>query len=142
MAGEIQVTVITPERTVLKDFECDAAILPVVDGSMGILPLHAPMVAALRPGILKVKHEGRYQPVAVMGGFAEVSQDRITVLTDAAERSVDIDVLRAREAKERAEARLKSRDANIDYARAQAALQRALVRLKVAAAEEQGARRQ
>ncbi|MFO7173691.1 MAG: F0F1 ATP synthase subunit epsilon [Bacillota bacterium] len=132
MAGEIQVTVITPERTVLKDLACDAVILPVVDGSMGILPLHAPMVAVLRTGILKLKHDGRYEPVAVMGGFAEVSEDRVTILAEAAERAEEIDVLRARAAKERAEARLRSRQENIDRARAEAALQRALVRLKVA----------
>lgn len=136
--AEMSLTVITPERTVVKDLATDAVILPVVDGSMGILPRHAPMVAALRTGILKFRRGSRYEPVAIAGGFAEVAGDRITILADAAERAADIDVLRARAAKERAEARLKKRLADIDEARARASLRRALVRLKVAESALEG----
>lgn len=130
--ADMSLTVITPERTVIKDLATDAVILPVVDGSMGILPRHAPMVAALRTGILKFRRGNRYEPVAISGGFAEVANDKITILADAAERAGDIDVLRARAAKERAEARLKKRAADVDEARARAALKRAMVRLRVA----------
>ncbi|BDG61762.1 F0F1 ATP synthase subunit epsilon [Caldinitratiruptor microaerophilus] len=136
----LQLTVITPERTVLRQVETGAVVLPVVDGSMGILPRHAPMVAALRIGVLKYRTaSGRYEPVAVAGGFAEVTGQKVTVLAEAAEQADEIDVLRAKAARERAEARLRQRGADIDEARARAALQRALVRLRVA--EEAGVRR-
>lgn len=130
--AEMSLTVITPERTVVRDMATDAVILPVVHGSMGVLPRHAPMVASLRTGILKFKRGNRYEPMAISGGFVEVAEDRITILADSAERAADIDVLRARAALERAEARLQKRLADIDEARARAALRRALVRLKVA----------
>lgn len=140
MAGEIELTVVTPERTVLKQVSTGAVILPVVDGSMGILPRHAPMVAALRIGVLKYRTGGHYEPVAISGGFAEVTGDRVTVLAEAAERASEIDVLRARAALERAEARLRQRSADIDEARARAALQRAVVRLRVAGAAQEDRR--
>ncbi len=138
--AELSITVITPERTVVQGLDSDAVILPIVDGSMGILPRHAAMVAALRAGILKIKRGNRYEPVAIAGGFAEVANDKITILAEAAERAGDIDVLRARAARERAEARLSKRAADVDEARARAALRRSLVRLKVAESEGRGGR--
>lgn len=136
MAGELNLTVITPERTVLKDVQTEAVVIPTVGGSMGILARHAPMVASLRIGVLKFKEGGKYQPVAINGGFAEVNDNQVTVLADSAERAGDIDVLRATEARERAEARLRDKAGTLDEARARKALLRALNRLRVAQAQD------
>lgn len=132
MAGSMTLSVITPERSVLKDMETDAVVVPVTDGSMGILYNHAPMVTTLRIGILKFKQGGRYEKVALTGGFLELSNNKITVLADTAELAESIDVLRAKQARERAESRLRDRAANVDRARAEAAFQRAVTRLKAA----------
>ena len=94
---------------------------------------HAPFVFALKPGALRMRMpDGKDQYVAVGSGFLVVQKDRTTVLTRSAERPEEIDVERARQAKERAEERLQLRTAEIDVARAKAALHRALARLEVA----------
>lgn len=137
MAGEsMTLHIISPERTVLKDVATEAVVVPVVDGSMGILYNHAPMVTALRIGVLRYKQGNDYKRVAISGGFLELSNNRITVLADTAETGDTVDVLRARDAKRRAEERLRSRSEKIDRARAEAALQRALARLKAAGVDE------
>lgn len=136
MAETMTLQIITPEQTVLKDVATDAVVIPVTDGSMGILYNHAPMVTNLRVGVLRYKAGNAYRRVAVGGGFMELSNNKITVLADSAESGDSIDVLRAQEARKRAEARLRERAANIDRARAEIALQRAIARLKAAGVEE------
>ena len=97
------------------------------------LPDHAPFVFALKPGTLRIRTpDGKDSCVAVGSGFLIVQKERTTVLARSAERPEEIDVKRARQAKERAEERLQLRTAQIDAARAKAALQRALARLEVA----------
>lgn len=132
MAGEMTLQIVTPEGTVLKDVKTDAVIIPASEGSMGILHNHAPMVTALKVGVLRYKQGGTYKRVALAGGFMELSNNLITVLADTAETGETIDVLRAQEARKRAETRLRDRAHNIDRARAEVALQRAMVRLKAA----------
>lgn len=132
MAGEMTLQIVTPEGTVLKDVKTDAVIIPASEGSMGILHNHAPMVTALKVGVLRYKQGGTYKRVALAGGFMELSNNLITVLADTAESGETIDVLRAQEARKRAETRLRDRAANIDRARAEVALQRAMARLKAA----------
>jgi F-type H+-transporting ATPase subunit epsilon len=132
MAGEMTLQIVTPEGTVLKDVKTDAVIIPASEGSMGILHNHAPMVTALKVGVLRYKQGGSYKRVALAGGFLELSNNLITVLADTAESGETIDVLRAQEARKRAETRLRDRAANIDRARAEIALQRAMARLKAA----------
>lgn len=132
MAGNMTLQIISPERTVLKDVETDAVVVPVTDGSMGILYNHAPMVATLRVGLLQFKQGGTYRRVAIGGGFLELSNNRITVLADTAEPGDSVDVMRAKEAHKRAEVRLRERAVNVDRARAEAALRRAIIRLKAA----------
>lgn len=136
MAENMSLSIITPERVILKGVETDAVVAPVVDGAMGILHNHAPMVANLRIGLLRYKENGSFKRVAVGGGFMELSHNRITVLADTAELSEMIDVLRAQEARDRAEKRLRDRAANIDRARAESALHRAMTRLRAAGAVE------
>lgn len=141
MAGEtMTLQIITPERKVLSDVSTDAVVVPVTDGSMGILHNHAPMVATLRTGVLRYKQGGVYKRIAIAGGFLELSNNKITVLADTAETGETVDVLRAQEARKRAEARLRDRTANLDRVRAQAALQRAINRLKAAGVLEETTR--
>ena len=132
MAGEMTLQIISPEGSILKDVMTEAVVIPVTEGSMGILYNHAPMVTTLRIGVLRYKQGNAYSRVAIAGGFLELSNNRITVLADTAETGESIDVLRAQEARKRAEARLRERKANTDRARAEAALQRAVARLKAA----------
>jgi F-type H+-transporting ATPase subunit epsilon len=133
MAGEtMTLQIISPERTVFTDVATDAVVVPVTDGSMGILHNHAPMVTTLRVGVLRYKQGNAYKRVAIGGGFLELSNNRITILADTAEAGESIDVLRAQEARQRAEARLRDRTENLDRARAESALRRAIARLKAA----------
>jgi F-type H+-transporting ATPase subunit epsilon len=109
-------------------------IAPGQEGVFEILANHAPFVFALKPGVLRMRMPGgQDQFVAVGTGFLVVQKDRTTVLTRSAERPEEIDIERARRAKERAEQRVQQASSpDIDLTRAQAALQRALARLKVA----------
>ena len=108
-------------------------IAPGQEGVFEILANHAPYVFALKPGPLRISlPDGTDLYVAVGVGFLIVQKERTTVLTRSAERPEEIDVDRARRAKERAEQRLQQISSDIDLTRAQAALQRALARLKVA----------
>lgn len=128
--------IVTAERAVYSD-DVDMVIAPGVEGELGILPHHAPLMTTLQPGELRVKKGGEEIALAVSGGFLEVRPDRVVILADAAERAEEIDVARAEEAKQGAQKRLAERhlpEAEIDEAQAEAALRRALARLKVAAA--------
>jgi F-type H+-transporting ATPase subunit epsilon len=124
--------IVTAERVVFSE-DVDMVIAPGIEGQLGILPHHAPLMTTLVPGELLVKKGGQELPLAITGGFIEVRPDRIIILADAAERVEEIDVARAEEAKRRAEERLKVRAPDVDLARAEAALRRSLVRLEVAA---------
>ena len=124
--------ILTLQRLFLRQ-EVRFAIAPGQEGVFEILANHAPFVFALKPGPLQMRlPDGQNQFVAVGSGFLVVQKDRTTVLTRSAERPEEIDVERARRAKERAEQRLQQPDPDMDLTRAQASLQRALARLKVA----------
>lgn len=121
--------VVTAERVVYSD-DVDMVVAPGVEGQLGILPHHAPLMTTLQPGELLVKKGPEEQCVAVTGGYLEVRPDRVVVLADAAERAEDIDVCRAEEAMKRAQERLKARPSGLDATRAEAALRRAFIRLQ------------
>jgi F-type H+-transporting ATPase subunit epsilon len=123
--------VVTAEREVFSD-EVDEVVAPGVEGQLGILPHHAPLMTTLLPGELLIKKGGEEFYLAITGGFIEARPDRIIVLADAAERVEEIDIARAEEAKRRAEERLAEGVPGVDLARAEAALRRSLVRLQVA----------
>lgn len=135
MAGKLTLRVITPDRIVL-DTPADAVRVPAVDGLMGFLPHHAHLVAALDLGVLTWREGGKEHSLFISGGFVEVKQDTVRVISEAGERPADIDVERAREAERRARERLDqaraSSTAGIDTLRAEAALHRALMRLRTA----------
>jgi F-type H+-transporting ATPase subunit epsilon len=127
----LKIDIVTAERIVYSA-EADAVIAPGVEGQLGILPHHAPLMTTLQAGELVVRKGAQEEIIAISGGFLEVRPDRIIVLADQAERAEEIDVARAAEARKRAEERLKAKQAGIDATRAEAALRRALVRLSVA----------
>lgn len=135
----MKLDVITPEGYVVRGAETDSVSVPTTEGLFGILRGHAPMAAILQTGVLRYHQDDGDHRVAVTGGYFEVVNDVITVLADAAELDVDIDVARARAALRRAEARLHAKQAGNDRARAEAALKRSLNRLKAAGANPRGA---
>jgi F-type H+-transporting ATPase subunit epsilon len=127
----LKLEVITVERQVLSD-DVNTVVAPGVDGELGILPHHAPLITMLKPGELLIRKDGQETYLFVSGGFLEVRPDKIIILADACERCEEIDIERAEAAKQRAEERLKTHPPDVDMARAQAALLRSLVRIKVA----------
>jgi F-type H+-transporting ATPase subunit epsilon len=129
----IELVVVTPERELLRESVVEVTI-PGLEGELGVLPGHAPLITELGIGELNYRTATARQPssLAVIRGFAEVLPDRVTVLAETAERAAEIDVARAEAAKARAEKRLASNDPNIDWDRATIALQRSLIRIQVA----------
>ncbi len=126
----IRLDVVTAERMVFSG-DVDVVVAPGVEGQLGILPRHAPLMTMLQPGELLIRKDEEEIRMAVTGGFLEVRPDRVIILADAAERAEDIDVRRAEEAKRRAEERLKERAPGEDAAQIEASLRRALTRLEV-----------
>jgi F-type H+-transporting ATPase subunit epsilon len=122
--------IVTAERVVFSD-EVDLVVAPGVQGELGILPHHAPLMTMLLPGELRVKKGGEEAYMAISGGFLEVRPDRIIILADAAERAEEIDIERAEAAKKRAEERLKHPVPEVDTSRAEASLRRAIARIQV-----------
>lgn len=131
MAGTFTFHVVSPEGNVIKE-EIEFVVLPGVDGELGILPNHAPLIAALDPGVVHYTAKGKKIKLAISGGFVEVSENKATVLADTAEFGDQIDLQRAQAAKERAEKRLASKSADTDLKRAEYALHRAIARLNAA----------
>ena len=106
--------------------------IPGRNGYIGILPGHAPLITELAVGEISYRNAGFTHSLAVAWGFAEVLPDKITILAETAERPEEIDVERARKARDRAEEHLKSGRADTDYKRALDALARAESRMQVA----------
>lgn len=131
MADTFQLEIVTPVKLVVKDV-AEQAQIPGLNGYLGILPGHAPLITELKVGTITYKASGTTHTLAVAWGFAEVLPDKVTILAETAERPQEIDVPRAEKAKARAEERLKSNSPDVDYDRAEDALQRAETRIKVA----------
>lgn len=128
----IRLEIVTQERLVYSE-DVDMVIAPGVEGEMGILPHHAPLLTALNTGELRVKRGGLEESFAIGGGFMEVRPDKVTVLASSAEHALEIDIARAEAARQRAEALLAQGIPDPgEAARVDAALRRSLVRLKVA----------
>jgi F-type H+-transporting ATPase subunit epsilon len=131
MSDTFQLEIVTPAKLVVKDVAEEAQI-PGLNGYLGILPGHAPLITELAVGTITYRSGAAEHTLAVAWGFAEVLPDKVTILAETAEHPLEIDVERARKAKDRAEQRLKSNDPKIDFDRAEDALQRAETRIKVA----------
>ncbi len=124
----MKLKIVTPERVVL-EADVEAVYGKTVDGEVGILPRHIPLIAPLDIGVMNYVKEGKKQPLAVMGGMLKTDGKEVLVLSDAAELGDEVDTARAQQAKERAEARLRQVGEEVDTLRAQHSLSRALVRL-------------
>lgn len=128
--AQFMLEIVTPDRKFFEE-EVDMVIIKGIEGDLGILKGHTPLVTPLDIGRIKIKQGGNFKVAAIAGGYIEVTKEKATIISDAAEWPEEIDVERAEEAKHRAEERLKRRD-NVDVARAEIALKKAVNRIKIA----------
>ena len=131
MADNFQLEIATPERLLIREQVSEAQV-PAANGYLGVLPGHAPLLAALGTGELTYLADGRRSSLSIDGGWVEVLPDRVRVLATHAEKASEIDAKRAEEALHRAEEHLAHPDAGIDVARALNAMTRAQARLAAA----------
>ena len=127
----LRLEIVTAERMVFEDDNVDMVVAPSVDGEVGILPHHAAMITLLQVGELRVKKGADEQSLVVAGGFMEVLNDKVTILADAAERSEEIDVAAAEEARRRAEETLAGRGQAQDLEAVELAMRYSVMRLRV-----------
>lgn len=128
MANTILLEIVTPDRKVLSE-DVEYVGAPGALGEFGVMPNHIPFLSALGIGNLYYKIGGKSYFVFVAGGFAEVSGAKMTVLAEVAEKASEIDIDRARKARERAEQRSAKAKESVDWTRNQAALRRAIARM-------------
>jgi len=129
---QLLLEVVTPDRLVLST-EADVVVCPGVEGQFGVLVGHIPFLSALEIGEMYYRKGGQTEYLAVSGGFAEVTGEKVTIVAEAAEKGREIDLERAKRAQERAEKRLAAiKTEEVDWTRAEAAMRRSLVRMKVA----------
>lgn len=122
--------IVTPDRKFYED-EVEMIVLKTVEGDMGVLYDHVPTVVPLSIGAIKIKKDGKYRQAACAGGFVNITEESVTVITDAAEWPDEIDKVRAEAAKKRAEERINQKDAEIDFKRAKVALAKAINRINM-----------
>lgn len=126
----MRLDIVTAERNVYSE-DVDILVAPGIDGELGILPSHAPLMTALMPGEIRVVKDSDESYLAVSGGFLEVNNNVVTILADTAEHVEEIDIERAEAAIKRAEERIGSASADLDLERASQALRRSRVRVTV-----------
>jgi F-type H+-transporting ATPase subunit epsilon len=124
-------TIVTAESEVFSE-DVDSLIAPGIDGQLGILPGHAPLMTQLQPGEMTVRFNNDENVLAVTGGFMEVLNNKVTILADTAEMDVAIDLERAESALTRAQDRVDNRPADVDLTRALQAFRRAQIRVGLA----------
>lgn len=126
------VRIVTRSGLVLED-EVDFVVVPGEMGELGILPNHTPLLSTLKIGEVRIKKDGRTIHLAISGGFIEVSQNRITILAETAERAEEIDIDRVKRTKEWAEEEIKRHHKEEEeFARMEGIIERALNRLRIA----------
>ncbi len=128
----ILLEIVTPERLAYSD-SVDAVVLPGIEGELGVLPHHAPLVSMLGVGELRIRKGGTEESFAIAGGFLQVRPDKVVVMAETADLASEIDLEKAQEARREAERALEgaATDAT-DLAAARAQLQAALLRIRVA----------
>ncbi|AEV67043.1 ATP synthase F1 subunit epsilon [Acetivibrio clariflavus] len=128
MSNTFYVEILTPDRKFFWG-DVESIIINTPSGQIGILKDHMPMVALVEVGIVKIKKDGNWLEAVLGQGFMEVKQNRTIILADTAEWPDEIDINRAKAAKERAMERILRRENQTEYIRSQAALARAMARL-------------
>ncbi len=132
MAATLQLEVVTPERRVLSE-PVNSVTVPGSNGEMQILPGHAALISELKTGVLSYSEDGTTFQLHVSGGFIEVSDDRVSVLAEIAERPEEIDAARAKLARDHMEKELSAwSGTEEDFEKARAKLERSMVRLQLA----------
>ncbi len=131
MTKKIDLKIITHEKEVFNE-KVNAIYSKSIEGEFGILPDHQPFMTALDIGVTRAEIDDKMESFTTMGGIFQFKDNQALILTDLAEKGSDIDVTRAKSARERAEARIGSHDVEVDNARAQIALAKAMARLKAA----------
>lgn len=134
---KIQLDVVTPEKPVYSG-KIDMLEGPAMDGLIGILPKHAPLVTGMSIGVVRIMNNGEDTEIAISDGFMEVLPDRISLVVRTAELPDMIDIERAEAAKERAKEKMKKTSDQFEFARAEAAYDRAVSRLKAAGHHDHG----
>jgi F-type H+-transporting ATPase subunit epsilon len=128
--AKLRLEIVTPEAKKFSD-EVEMVVLPGVEGELGILPLHVPLMTRLLPGEVRITKDGKQIELVVGTGFVEVSQTEVTILTDIAMADTEVDEQAAEEAVRRAEARVRDRDLNAEeVAEIEGAIARSLAQLK------------
>lgn len=125
----LSVEIMTPERLVLET-QADSVVVPAADGELGILTNHAPLLAQLQAGEIRLRRGNELELFAVSGGFVEVEHNKVSVFAETAEMAQEIDVERAKQAAEAAKQALRSPQNEIDLAMAELSLRRALARIR------------
>ena len=132
MADQLQLEVVTPERRVLSE-PVNSVTVPARTGEMQILPGHAAVISELKTGVLTYSEDGATFQLHVSGGFVEISDDRVSVLAEIAERPEEIDAARAKLSRDHTEKELTSwSGTEEDFEKARAKLERSIVRLQLA----------
>ncbi|MDQ3696102.1 MAG: F0F1 ATP synthase subunit epsilon [Chloroflexota bacterium] len=137
--AKLHVEIVTGERVILTEDDVDMVIAPGSDGTLGILPRHAPLISTLDAGELRIKKDGREESIIVFGGFIEVTPEKVIVLADTAERAEEIDLARAEESRRSAETAISNRESTMELEAAADALRRANIRLRIG--QRRGSRR-
>jgi F-type H+-transporting ATPase subunit epsilon len=130
MANTLKLEIVTPEAKIYSE-DVEMVTLPGVEGEMGILPMHVPLMTQVTAGELVVRRGGRDHFLAIGEGFVQITGDRVAVMTDMAIKADDIDEVKAEEARRRAEERLAQRLGDEETAMVSAALAQSLAQLKV-----------
>lgn len=136
--AKLEVEIVTGERTVYSETDVDMVIVPGADGSLGVLPMHAPLISTLATGELRIKKGSTEESIVIFGGFVEVTPTKVIVLADTAERAEEIDLARAEMSRRKAEEALSAVKDKQSLAEAELALRRAVTRLKVADVKRRG----
>ena len=132
MSETLRLNIVTPEATVYSD-DVDMVLVPGIDGELGILPHHTPLVSLLGLGELKIRKAGQEESFAIAGGFLQVRPDKVVVMAETASMAAEIDLEKAEEARREAQRALESGfHEGADLSAARAELQRTLVHIRVA----------
>lgn len=129
MAMTMHIDIVSAEEEIYSGV-CEMVFAPLETGEVGVMPRHAPLLARMKPGEVRVRKGEDEQMFVVSGGLLEIQPHVVTVLADTAVRAKDLDEAQALEAKQRAEEALKGKKADMDYAKAQAELMEAVAQLR------------
>ena len=128
MADKFKLNIISPEKKFLEG-DCEFLEFVSTEGELGIYAKHIPLTTILEPCVMRIHNDGEIKKAAILGGFVEILQERVTVLAEDAQWPDEIDVARAEAAKKRAEDRIAAKQEGTDMRRAEAALKRAVARI-------------